>query len=60
MAETIKVLGISGSLRKGSYNTALLHEAGKLLPEGMELELYSLAAIPLYNADLDTENRLKQ
>ena len=56
MAETIKVLGISGSLRKGSYNTALLHEASKLLPVGMELELYSLAAIPLYNADLDNEN----
>ncbi|MGD0709401.1 MAG: NADPH-dependent FMN reductase [Anaerolineaceae bacterium] len=56
MAETMKVLGISGSLRKGSYNTALLHEAKKLLPEGMELEIYDLSSLPLYNFDLDNEN----
>ncbi|HTX79355.1 MAG TPA: NADPH-dependent FMN reductase [Longilinea sp.] len=56
MAETLKVLGISGSLRKGSYNTALLHEASRLLPKGMTLEIHDLASIPLYNADLDSEN----
>jgi len=56
MAETLKVLGISGSLRKGSYNTALLHEASRLLPEGMELEIYDISSLPLYNFDLDNEN----
>ncbi|NJK80296.1 MAG: NAD(P)H-dependent oxidoreductase [Chloroflexaceae bacterium] len=51
----IKVLGISGSLRVGSYNTSLLRAAADLLPEGMTLELFDLAAIPLYNADTEAQ-----
>jgi len=46
------VLGISGSLRKGSYNTALLRAASELLPEGMTLEVFDLSSIPLYNDDV--------
>lgn len=46
------VLGISGSLRKSSYNTALLRAATAMLPEGMALELFDLSEIPLYNDDL--------
>jgi chromate reductase, NAD(P)H dehydrogenase (quinone) len=50
----VKVLAISGSLRKGSHNTALLHAAERLAPEGMELELYDeLELIPPYNEDRD-------
>lgn len=48
----IHVLGISGSLRKGSYNTALLAAASELLPEGMTLEKFDLSSIPLYNEDV--------
>ena len=48
----LHVLGFSGSLRKGSYNTALLRAAGELLPEGMALEVFDLALIPLYNDDV--------
>lgn len=48
----IHVLGISGSLRKGSYNTALLNAAKELLPEGMTLEKFDLSAIPPYNEDI--------
>src|SRR5512135_1513034 len=48
------VLGISGSLRKSSYNTALLRAATGMLPEGMTLELFDLSEIPLYNDDLCT------
>jgi chromate reductase len=48
----IHVLGISGSLRKGSYNTRLLAAASELLPEGMTLETFDLSHIPLYNDDV--------
>ena len=34
----MRILGISGSLRRDSYNTKLLREAGRLLPPGVELE----------------------
>jgi len=53
MNEQVKLLGISGSLRKGSYNTALLHTASTLLPADVTLEIFSIADIPPYNADLD-------
>lgn len=52
MTEEVRVLGISGSLRKGSYNTALLREAMKLLPEHMSLEIFDISQIPLYNEDV--------
>lgn len=48
----IRVLGISGSLRKGSYNTSLLRAASELLPEDMTLETFDLSPIPLYNEDV--------
>ena len=50
---TIRILGISGSLRNGSYNTALLEAAGVMAPEGVEFVSRSLAEIPMYNADLE-------
>lgn len=49
----MKILGISGSLRKGSYNTAALRAAQELLPQGVVLEIFDLAPIPLYNPDID-------
>jgi chromate reductase len=48
------VLGISGSLRKGSFNTALLRAAQELAPHGMEITIFDLADIPLYNGDVET------
>jgi chromate reductase len=52
----MRVLGLSGSLRRGSHNTRLLLLAGRLLPPGAELELYDeLKAIPPYDADDDVE-----
>jgi chromate reductase len=53
MNRPIHVLGIAGSLRAGSLNTAALRAAAELLPEGMTLEIYDLSAIPMYNADVD-------
>ncbi|MGK4593873.1 NADPH-dependent FMN reductase [Amycolatopsis sp. w19] len=51
----LKILAISGSLRDGSHNTALLHAARKVNPGGMDIELYpGLGELPLYRQDLDT------
>jgi len=50
----IRVLGISGSLRSGSHNTALLRAAAEEAPAGVTLELWDgLRAIPPYDADED-------
>lgn len=48
----LKLLGISGSLRKNSCNSGLLRAAGGLLPAGVSLELADLRDIPFYSADL--------
>ncbi|HYD30958.1 MAG TPA: NAD(P)H-dependent oxidoreductase [Azospirillaceae bacterium] len=52
MADSVRILGISGSLRKGSYNTAALNAAIHLCPEGVTIEVFDIAAIPLYNEDV--------
>lgn len=49
----MKILGISGSLRKGSYNTAALRAVQELLPQGVTLEIFDLTPIPLYNEDIE-------
>ena len=51
MAMTI--IGISGSLRRGSFNTALLRAAAGLMPAGAMLEIRTLHDIPLYDGDLE-------
>ncbi|PWC32890.1 NAD(P)H-dependent oxidoreductase [Azospirillum sp. TSO35-2] len=48
----MNVLGISGSLRQGSYNTALLRAATELAPDGMTIEEFDLSPIPFYNDDV--------
>lgn len=48
-----RLLGISGSLRADSYNTALLRASQALLPDGVELEVATLHGIPLYDGDLE-------
>jgi len=49
--DTIRILGIAGSLRKGSYNRSALKAAQELLPDGAELELIDLHGIPMFNQD---------
>lgn len=53
MKKAIHFIGMSGSLRKASYNTQLLNNLQDLLPEDVSLQIISIADIPLYNADLD-------
>lgn len=50
-----RLLGISGSLRRASFNTALLRNCADLLPPGVTLETRTLHGIPLYNADDESE-----
>jgi chromate reductase, NAD(P)H dehydrogenase (quinone) len=52
----MRILGISGSLRHDSLNSALLREIAGRAPEGVEVELWNgLRAIPPYDADTDNE-----
>ncbi len=51
-AKGTSVLGICGSLRKGSYNMAALRTAIELKPPGMTIEIAEIGAIPLYNEDV--------
>lgn len=60
MAETLNIIGLSGSLRRNSYNSAILSTIGELLPESVELHLYGLQNIPLYNEDIDGDNSPEQ
>ena len=53
METNIRLAGISGSLRKDSFNTMLLNAAKNLLPEGVTMEIISIADLPMYNGDLD-------
>ncbi|HXY96515.1 MAG TPA: NADPH-dependent FMN reductase [Steroidobacteraceae bacterium] len=51
----VKLLGISGSLRRASYNSALLRAATRLMPPGAELAVASIRDIPLYDGDTEAQ-----
>jgi chromate reductase len=48
----MKVLGISGSLRKGSFNTAALRACRELMPAGMSLQIAEIGDLPMFNQDV--------
>jgi chromate reductase len=50
-----KVIAISGSLRRGSYNSALLQAAVAAAPSGCEIEVASIREIPLFDGDLEAQ-----
>ncbi|HTK35338.1 MAG TPA: NADPH-dependent FMN reductase [Caulobacteraceae bacterium] len=54
----LRFLGLSGSLRRAAYSTAILRELGKQLPPSMSLDLL-LPDLPLYNEDEDEEEALE-
>lgn len=55
MEKLVTVLGFAGSLRKDSYNKALLRAALELAPEGVKMELFDLEGIPPFNQDLENQ-----
>lgn len=52
----IRLIGLSGSLRRASFNTALLRAAAALAPEGVELEVRTLHGVPLFDEDVEKES----
>ena len=50
---SIKLLGISGSLRKQSYNSGALRAIASILPEGMSFSMADLSSLPFYSADVE-------
>ena len=58
MAEgTLHLLGISGSLRRESFNTGLLRAAQEVAPAGVEVTIADISHVPLYNEELNTDNQ---
>lgn len=52
----MKIVGIAGSIRAGSYNRALVRAAAELAPEGLEIEPWDrMREVPLYDGDIDKE-----
>ena len=49
------IVGLAGSLRRGSYNLMLLRAAADVMPDGVSLDIASINDIPLYNADIEAE-----
>jgi chromate reductase len=52
-ASVFNVVGFAGSLRRGSYNRALLRAATELAPPALHIVIYELDEIPLYNGDTE-------
>jgi chromate reductase len=53
MTDAVQILGFAGSLRRASYNRALLRAAQELAPADLAITVFDLAPIPLYNADVE-------
>ena len=53
MSGSVNILGFAGSLRKGSYNRALLRAAAELAPKDVRLEIFELEGIPPFNQDFE-------
>ncbi len=55
MNDVVRILGISGSLRQSSYNTATLRAAQELAPPDLQIEIGDISQFPLYNADVQAQ-----
>jgi chromate reductase len=54
-ATTLNVVGIAGSLRRGSYNRGLIRAAIDLAPAGMRVTTQELDDLPMFNADIEAD-----
>ena len=55
MDKKISIFGFAGSLRKGSYNKAILRAAVELVPKDAQVETFDLEGIPSFNQDLEND-----
>jgi chromate reductase len=55
MASQVSILGFAGSLRRGSYNRAILKAAQEMIPSDAKMDIFDLAGIPLFNQDLENQ-----
>jgi chromate reductase, NAD(P)H dehydrogenase (quinone) len=55
MNNNVRILGFAGSLRQNSHNRALLRAAQTVMPSGMELEIFDLIDLPLFNQDVEAQ-----
>ena len=53
--QPIRILGISGSLRKGSFNSGMLRAAQEIVPEWVDFQIFDIRDIPFYDGDLEAE-----
>ncbi|WP_296595105.1 NADPH-dependent FMN reductase [Phenylobacterium sp.] len=53
MSDTLRILGVAGSLRHASFNRALLRAAAEVAPDRVAIETFDLAVVPLYNGDVE-------
>ena len=51
----LRVLAISGSLRKASFNTGLLRAAREVAPDGMEITIFDIKDLPFYDGDVESQ-----
>ena len=56
----MKLIGLSGSLRRGSYNTMLARAAARLAPENVDVIVETIHGIPLYDADVEARDGLPE
>ncbi len=54
------ILGLSGSLRRASFNAGLLRAAADLAPDGVTIRIGSIRGVPLYDADLEAKEGLPE
>ena len=55
MTAPLRIAALCGSLRDASYNRAMLHAAADLAPDGMDVEVYRLNDIPLFNEEVEAK-----
>ncbi len=53
MTQPLRIVGLSGSLRTGSFNGHLLRAAARNAPDGMEIEVETIRGVPLYDGDVE-------
>lgn len=53
--QPIRILGISGSLRKASFNSGMLRAAQEIVPDWVDFQIFDIRDIPFYDGDLEAD-----